>query len=200
VGKALPGLLGAPGPVAKSGPPPTLAEVLGGEEEGRADEGWNAFPGVAPDAAVPEPATAVVQVVAAPDASVEGVDAGAEEEIEDVDEAQLLSEVEIDAGTLDEAEGEPEVVDAGAARPLAPALAPTVMVKIASVPPGAIVRLKRRVFGQTPISLRFRSGILFELELVKSGYLPVKKRFFVTTKAGQEVWVPLKKAPRRKGR
>jgi hypothetical protein len=62
------------------------------------------------------------------------------------------------------------------------------------------VRLNKRVFGQTPISLRFRSGILFELEFFKSGYAPAKKRFLVTERAGQEVWVPLKRAAKKRGR
>ena len=207
VGKALPRLMGAPEPAARPGPAPTLAEVLPPLKAPTQDEAWGAFP---QQPAAPMVLVADAAVADAPDAAVavEGagaveaaeplaaVDAGAE--IEDVDEAQLLSEVEVDAGTLEAAEGEPEAVDAGVgaqARPLAPALAPTVMVKIVSAPPGAIVRLKRRVFGQTPISLRFRSGILFELELVKSGYLPATKRFLVTSKPGQVVWVPLKKAP-----
>jgi eukaryotic-like serine/threonine-protein kinase len=190
VGRALPRLLGAPEPVERVRPPPTLAEVLPPLPGPPAPEvGWTAFPDAA-DAAVELDAGALALDAGAALAAG-GADGGAE--IEDVDEAQLLSEVELDAGTLEE--GDPEPLDAGAAQP---ALAPTVMVRIITQPPGAVVRLKRRVFGQTPITLRFRSGIVFELEFVKSGYLPATKRFLVTEKAGQAVWVPLKKAPVKK--
>ena len=65
--------------------------------------------------------------------------------------------------------------------------ADTVSVLITSQPPGAVVKLKKRVFGKTPIPLRFRTGIIFELTFVKNGFTPTAKRFLVTKKKDQKV-------------
>jgi len=65
--------------------------------------------------------------------------------------------------------------------------ADTVSVLITSQPAGAVVKLKSRVFGKTPIPLRFRTGITFELTFVKNGYTPTAKRFLVTKKKDQKV-------------
>ena len=65
--------------------------------------------------------------------------------------------------------------------------ADTVSVLITSQPTGAVVKLKSRVFGKTPIPLRFRTGLIFELTFVKNGYGPTAKRFLVTKKKDQKV-------------
>lgn len=77
----------------------------------------------------------------------------------------------------------------------APKPAPIVSVKVASRPSGAVVKLKRRVFGRAPMSLRFKAGITYELTFIKQGYLPAKKRFTVSARKNQSVSVALRKRP-----
>ena len=68
-----------------------------------------------------------------------------------------------------------------------PAKADTVSVMVTSQPTGAVVKLNRRVFGKTPIPLRFRTGLVFELTFVKNGFTPTAKRFLVTKRKDQKV-------------
>lgn len=58
---------------------------------------------------------------------------------------------------------------------------------VTSQPTGAVVKLNRRVFGKTPIPLRFRTGLVFELTFVKNGFTPTAKRFLVTKRKDQKV-------------
>lgn len=142
--------------------------------------------GPAVDAAVPEVADAAVEV--APDAAV--------------------AEVEV----ADAAVAEPEVVDAAVPEvpkpaPLKPAPVPVVKpppaapaadetmisVTIDSEPKGADVAIDKRVFGKTPIPLRLKIGIQFELTVSKPGFKTQKVMHLVTKRAGQRVMVNLAK-------
>ena len=83
----------------------------------------------------------------------------------------------------------------------APAPAPAPLeqnsVKIGSNPKGAVVKIGSRVFGRTPIPLRFLPGITYELVLVKDGYAPAVRRIFVTGKKDQRYYFALQKTRRR---
>ncbi len=79
-----------------------------------------------------------------------------------------------------------------AARPASPA---AVSVRVVSNPPGAVVRLNKRVFGRAPINLRFRPGTSYELNFIKQGYLPASKKFTASKRGKQTVSVSLKKRP-----
>ncbi len=69
---------------------------------------------------------------------------------------------------------------------------------ITSQPVGAVVKLKSRVFGKTPIPLRFKTGITFELTFVKNGFTTTSKRFLVTKKKDQKVVAYLSAVGRKK--
>ena len=71
----------------------------------------------------------------------------------------------------------------------------SVSVHIESRPQGAVVKLKDRVFGRSPLNLRFRPGIAYELAFVKKGYQSASKRFTVTGRKNQKVTITLKKKP-----
>ena len=58
-----------------------------------------------------------------------------------------------------------------------------------------MVKLKNRVFGRSPLNLRFRPGIAYELTFIKKGYQNASKRFTVTGRKNQKVRVTLKKKP-----
>lgn len=100
---------------------------------------------------------------------------------------------------LGEAEGE------GPAKPVAAkhggrakpesTLPESVSVHIESRPQGAVVKLKDRVFGRSPLNLRFRPGIAYELTFVKKGYQSASKRFTVSGRKNQKVTIALKKKP-----
>ena len=117
------------------------------------------------------------------------------------DEEALLKHSEPAASDqiLGEAEGE------GPAKPLAaqhgrPAkrertLPDSVSVHIESEPKGAVVKLKNRVFGRSPLKLRFRPGITYELSFIKQGYQNMSKRFTVTGRKNQRVRIALEKKP-----
>jgi serine/threonine-protein kinase len=70
-----------------------------------------------------------------------------------------------------------------------------VSVRIVSSPEGAVVGLGKRVFGRSPLNLRFRPGITYELTFVKKGYLSASKRFAVTKRPKQSVKATLRKKP-----
>jgi hypothetical protein len=73
------------------------------------------------------------------------------------------------------------------------ALPESVSVYIESQPQGAVIKLRNRVFGRSPLKLRFRPGIMYELTFVKKGYQNTSKRFTVTGRKNQKVRVTLKK-------
>jgi hypothetical protein len=120
------------------------------------------------------------------------------------DEETLLKHSEPAASDqiLGEAEGE------GPAKPVAAkhggrakperTLPESVSVHIESRPQGAVVKLKDRVFGRSPLNLRFRPGISYELTFVKQGYQNASKRFTVSGRKNQNVRVALKKKPAQK--
>jgi hypothetical protein len=71
----------------------------------------------------------------------------------------------------------------------------SVSVHIDSRPPGAVVKLRDRVFGRSPLNLRFRPGIVYQLTLVKKGYQNTSKRFTVTGRKNQRVMITLARKP-----
>ncbi len=114
------------------------------------------------------------------------------------DEDTLLKRTEPDAEQAiigEEAQAAPAHKRARRANPAA---AQTVSVRITSKPDGAVIRLKTRIFGRTPLNLRFRSGITYELQFVKSGYATASKTFTVTTQKSQHVAATMRKAPAKK--
>jgi hypothetical protein len=66
-----------------------------------------------------------------------------------------------------------------------------VSVLVDSAPTGADVSIERKVFGKTPIPLRLRVGITFELVLTKPGFRTQKVLYQVTGRQGQRVRVSL---------
>ncbi len=80
----------------------------------------------------------------------------------------------------------------------APKVEDTVFVLLHSVPVGAVVSVGGKVFGETPILLRFKTNILFEITFVKSGYLTTKKLHLVGARQGQKVTAVMKRAPARR--
>jgi PEGA domain len=114
------------------------------------------------------------------------------------DEETLLQHSEPAASDqiLGEDEGEKPVKPATTRRAKAESALPeSVSVYIESQPKGAVIKLKNRVFGRSPLKLRFRPGIMYELTFVKKGYQNTSKRFTVTGRKNQRVRVTLKKKP-----
>jgi hypothetical protein len=73
----------------------------------------------------------------------------------------------------------------------APATPEMVSVLVDTDPPGADVSIEHKVFGKTPIPLKLKVGITFELALSKPGYRPQKVLYQVTSRQGQRVRVVL---------
>jgi hypothetical protein len=75
----------------------------------------------------------------------------------------------------------------------------TAILHITTRPVGAIVRTKGQVLGRTPINLHFRTGNIYELTFVKSGYEPGKRLVAVPNTKDKKVALQLKKrrAPRK---
>jgi len=115
------------------------------------------------------------------------------------DEEALLQHSEPAASdqVLGEDEGEGPVKPPAAKRghPAKPEhpLPESVSVYIESQPKGAVVKLKNRVFGRSPLNLRFRPGIAYELTFIKKSYQNASKRFTVSGRKNQKVRVTLKK-------
>jgi hypothetical protein len=135
--------------------------------------------------------------------------AGANEEIRpqppqaDDEEAALLKQSEPAAPdqVLGEAEGEPAAENPGKQGASAKRELPeSVSVHIDSRPTGAVVKLKDRVFGRSPLNLRFRPGIIYELTFVKKGYQTTSKRFTVRSRKNQRITITLSKktAPKKR--
>jgi tRNA A-37 threonylcarbamoyl transferase component Bud32 len=83
-----------------------------------------------------------------------------------------------------------EIVGAPA-KPAADPFPDMVAVIIESDPPGADVSIERKVFGKTPIPLKLRAGIAFEIVFAKAGYRTYKVLYRVTARPGQRVRVAL---------
>jgi len=151
----------------------------------------------APEATAPVPDASPSADPAQPDAP----------DPDEVDEANLLAQAEPDIGdkvigdepdeASSEAKPKAQSQKAGKSRAEQPTV---VSVKVSTTPAGAVIRLKNRIFGRAPMSLRFRAGITYELEFVKAGYVTAKKRVTVTKRKQQTVRVTLKKkAAQKKG-
>jgi serine/threonine protein kinase len=124
-------------------------------------------------------------------------EAGAAAPTEPDEEAALLEHTEPDADkkVIDE---EPEARVTRTGTHSRPVETPIVSVKIVTRPEGAVVRLKERVFGRAPMSLRFRPGVPFELSFVKTGYVTRTRRFTFANRKNQSVTVVLEKRPEKK--
>jgi hypothetical protein len=119
---------------------------------------------------------------------------------EDEEEALLKhSEPAAPEQILGEAEGErpakPPAAKHGKQTKPEPALPDSVSVHVESHPQGAVIKLKDRVFGRSPLNLRFRPGIPYRLTFVKKGYQSASKRFTVTGRKNQKVTIALKEKP-----
>jgi serine/threonine-protein kinase len=68
-----------------------------------------------------------------------------------------------------------------------------VSVTVTSRPEGALVKIKERELGRTPVPLRFAPGQSYELTFVKEGYAPTMRRFMVENVRGQKISASLKK-------
>ena len=100
---------------------------------------------------------------------------------------------------LGEAEGEgpakPPATKRGERAKPERTLPDNVSVHIESRPNGAVVKLRDRVFGRSPLNLRFRPGIAYQLTFVKKGYQSASKRFTVTGRKNQRVTITLNRKP-----
>jgi tRNA A-37 threonylcarbamoyl transferase component Bud32 len=85
----------------------------------------------------------------------------------------------------------PREIVGAPAKPAADPYPDMVAVFIESDPPGADVSIERKVFGKTPIPLKLRAGIAFEIVFAKAGYRTHKVLYRVTARPGQRVRVAL---------
>jgi serine/threonine-protein kinase len=118
------------------------------------------------------------------------------------DEEEILLEHSEPAApdqVLGEAEGEgpakPPTAKLGERAKPERTLPDNVSVHIESRPNGAVVKLRDRVFGRSPLNLRFRPGIAYQLTFVKKGYQSASKRFTVTGRKNQRVTITLNRKP-----
>jgi hypothetical protein len=118
------------------------------------------------------------------------------------DEEEILLEHSEPAApdqVLGEAEGEgpakPPTAKLGERAKPERTLPDNVSVHIESRPNGAVVKLRDRVFGRSPLNLRFRPGIAYQLTFVKKGYQSASKRFTVTGRKNQRVTITLSRKP-----
>jgi serine/threonine protein kinase len=208
----------APGPTAAPALPPALPPA----HETAAATPVKPAELAAPDAAAaataaPHREEKTVAVEKTPARADEGgAAAGAVKDDPDAepDEEALLREAVPNAESAvigeDEAEPEPETpahpgarsktAEKSAGSPAASPAPPrppreTVSVRITSSPVGAVVRVKRKVLGRTPISLHFKGGNTYELTFVKQGYAQATKRLAIGggTNKDRKLAVVLKK-------
>jgi serine/threonine protein kinase len=71
----------------------------------------------------------------------------------------------------------------------------TAILHITTKPVGAIVRTSGQVLGRTPINLHFRTGNVYELTFVKTGFEPATRRVAVSSPKDKKVALELKKRP-----
>ncbi len=151
--------------------------------------------GVAEEVDAGQPATADAAVEASPDAAAEAsLDAGS---------AAPAGPLEV--ATPTPMGGLPGGADAGQAaaaptiKPPAPsatiATDDAVSVLFESEPTGAQVRIDKHVFGKTPIPLRLKIGLAFELAFSKDGFKETKLLHFVTRRNGQRAKAVLEREP-----
>ena len=102
--------------------------------------------------------------------------------------------------------GSVEVVDAGAASLATEVTAPSddddrdnpnvVSVRLESDPPGAQVTVEKRTFGVTPVSVRVRPGLTYDVHFERTGFEAADRRVFVSARKDQKVQVTLGKKSR----
>ncbi len=63
-----------------------------------------------------------------------------------------------------------------------------------STPAGASVRVGKHTFGVTPIRLKFKPGLAYDVEFALEGYEPLSRRVFVPENHGSQVLVSLEKS------
>jgi PEGA domain len=76
----------------------------------------------------------------------------------------------------------------------------TAILHLRTTPVGAIVRTKGQVLGRTPINLHFRTGNIYELTFVKTGYQPASRLVAVKSAKDKTLALALKKRPAPKRR
>jgi serine/threonine protein kinase len=82
--------------------------------------------------------------------------------------------------------------DAGAPAAAAVTAADEVVsVRLVSAPSGATVFVSKQSFGSTPVNVRFKPELTYDLSFQKSGYKVLEKRVYVPRRAGQVVQVVL---------
>jgi hypothetical protein len=69
----------------------------------------------------------------------------------------------------------------------------TAILHIRTTPVGAVVKTKYQVLGRTPLNLHFRTGNVYELTFVKSGYQQASRTVNVTNAKDRTVALSLKK-------
>ncbi|MBS2031169.1 MAG: serine/threonine protein kinase [Deltaproteobacteria bacterium] len=111
-----------------------------------------------------------------------GADAGAADPV-DAGVAEVVDAGESDAGVaavLDDGPDNPSIVS----------------VRLESDPPGAEVSVEKRSFGSTPVSVRVRPGLTYDMRFELAGYEPADRRVFVSARKDQKVQVKLgRKSP-----
>jgi len=70
----------------------------------------------------------------------------------------------------------------------------TVSVRFASEPPGATVVVNSKVFGTTPMSVRFKPGLMHDVVFHKDGFVDQSRRVYVSPSKNQSVQVTLARA------
>ena len=79
-------------------------------------------------------------------------------------------------------------------KPLADGEDPVVSISVTSTPPGAQVSVENRPFGATPLKIRVRSGLAYDVSFFNlAGYLPAKQHLFVSHRKNQSLSVVLKR-------
>jgi serine/threonine-protein kinase len=206
-------------PAVKPAPPPPPAPVAA---SARADASAAPAPvaAVRPPARPAAPARDAAVAAASKDAAAAEAKTAVAEEDDDTDEEALLKTAVPNAeqavigadgaepakpeGTRAEAGGggkrEPaeapsgKAPRAGAPKPK-PAAHETAILHLKTTPVGAVVRTKGQVLGRTPINLHFRTGNVYELTFVKSGYQSASRLVTVASPKDKTVALALKKRP-----
>jgi len=68
-----------------------------------------------------------------------------------------------------------------------------VSISVTSSPPGAQVSVENRPFGATPLKIRVRSGLAYDVSFNLAGYQPAKQHLFVSHRKNQSLSVVLKR-------
>jgi hypothetical protein len=68
-----------------------------------------------------------------------------------------------------------------------------VSVRVVSLPPGATVLISKQPFGTTPISLRFKPELTYDLSFQKQGYLTLERKVYIPRRKNQTIEATLEK-------